>query len=366
MSAERPLRIAFDARHAGRGLGISTFITSLASELISLGGTELTWLGDRRYAPVGIARSVPLQRFPYPLLDGPAGRALARHLGVDVVHFTGNTGWTRPGPVPTVMTLHDLIFLRSHGRDRSLRQIVGHRYERWLIVRAVHCIDAIVVPSGTVAADVGRRLGAHVVPRIVYEGVAQARPALRLPSRAPYVVAFAGRDPRKRTAAVVDGWRMVADLPLSLTLLASAGLPDGLRESLASEVAAGKVEILEHVPRETLIGVIQGACALAYPSSDEGFGLPVLEAMAVGTPVLSGLAPVTREIGGGALVQLDAQDIPGSIAAGLRRLREDEGFKQSIMEKGRQRAASFTWAETAKSYDEIYREISRDTSGSDR
>lgn len=360
MRAEQRLRIAFDARHSGRGLGISTFITSLANELTAHDDVELIWLGDPHHAPKGIPRIVALHRLPYPLFDGPGGRILTRRLGVDVVHFTGNTGWTRPGPVPSVLSLHDLIFLRSHGSDRSVRQIVGHRYERWLIERALHCATQVVVPSQTVAADVQGRFGLSLAVRVIYEGVSSSPRAGRGEPPVPYVVAFAGRDPRKETSAIIDAWHMVADMPLNLKLLASAGLPEGARESLAPAIATGAAEIIGHVPRQELASIIAGACALAYPSRDEGFGLPVLEAMAVGTPVLSGLAPVTLEVGGDALIQLDPRDVAGSMAAGFRRLREDHNFRRLAAERGRQRAAAFTWAQTAQAYTAIYREVAKE------
>ena len=110
---------------------------------------------------------------------------------------------------------------------------------------------------------------------------------------------------------------------MRLHLLAAGGMPPGLHESLASEVATGLVEIHPHLPQEQVWSLLGGAFALVYPSSDEGFGLPVLEGMAAGVPVLSGIAPVTREIGGDAVIPLDPADIAGSIVAELRRLLAD-------------------------------------------
>src|SRR4051812_29764734 len=103
------MRLALDARHAARGLGISTFIVHLAEQLLVSGEVEVIWLGDPSSAPRGITSAVRVDRLPYPVLDGPAGRALARATGADLIHFTGNTGWGRSGPIPSVLTLHDLI-----------------------------------------------------------------------------------------------------------------------------------------------------------------------------------------------------------------------------------------------------------------
>jgi glycosyltransferase involved in cell wall biosynthesis len=360
------MRVGLDARHAARGLGIGNFVANLARELVAFEDLDLVWLGDPALAPPRIRRSVRVDRLPYPLLDGLVGRELAAWLELDVIHFTGNTGWGRPGPVPSVLTLQDLIFLSTDRADHSARQVVGHAYERWLIGRAVRATDVLAVSSETIAADVRARLGQDLSPRVVPYGVAAPpEPAAareRPDDHQPYLIAFAGRDPRKRTEDVVAGWRKLTAEPgsspaerVDLRLLASAGLPPGLRESLKPELARGSVTILDHVPRDRVWVELSGALALAYPSADEGFGLPVLEGMAAGTPVLTGLAPATREIGGDAIVQLDSDDVAGSIAVAVARLVSDPTGRAELVERGRRRAALFTWTQTAAGYLELYR-----------
>ena len=133
-------------------------------------------------------------------------------------------------------------------------------------------------------------------------------------------------------------------------------MPPGLRESLAPELAAGLVEIHPHLPTERLWSLLESALALIYPSSDEGFGLPVLEGMAAGIPVLSGIAPVTREIGGDAIVQLDPGHIVASTVAAVRRLLANPDEAEAACARGRQRAGQFTWQATAAGYMAVYRE----------
>src|SRR5207249_2590593 len=111
-----------------------------------------------------------------------------------------------------------------------------------------------------------------------------------------YIVAFGGRDPRKRTDEVLEVLRAVDGV--RLRLLTAGGLPEGFTVRAAPELAAGRLELVGHVSRTVLLQVLGGACALLYPSASEGFGLPVLEAMAAGTPAVTGLAPSTREVGG--------------------------------------------------------------------
>jgi glycosyltransferase involved in cell wall biosynthesis len=350
------MRIAFDARHVGRGLGIATFATSLATALIETGEVELTWLGDPGLAPAGVRRSVRVDRLPYPVLDGLPGRALVARLGVELIHFTGNTGWARPGPVPSVLTLHDLMFLRTDLRVRRWRQKLGHRYERWLIERCARAAGSVAVPTETVAAEVAAWSAGEVRPLVILEGVEAPPPDVGPPPHSgAYLLAFAARDPRKRTADVVAAWRAVGDPGLKLRLLARAGLPAGLATQLEPDVAAGRVELLSDLPRPALWGQLAGAVALAFPSDDEGFGLPVLEAMSVGTPVLAGVAAATREVGGDAIAILDPGDIPGSLAAAVRRIRDDGAYADGLVARGRARAAEFTWPAAARHYLELYR-----------
>jgi glycosyltransferase involved in cell wall biosynthesis len=280
-----------------------------------------------------------------------------------VIHFTGNTGWGRPGPVPSVLTIQDLIFMAGAGGGRSARQVVGHAYEHWLIPRAARAADILAVSSETIAEQVRIQLGVEFAPHVVPYGVTAPPGTAQARDGARYLLAFAGRDPRKRTAEVVTAWRRLRAgddgapaLNIELRLLASAGLPPGLRESLAPDITGGGVAILEHVPRERVWSELAGATALAYPSTDEGFGLPVLEGMAAGTPVLSGLAPATREIGGDAILQLDPRDISGSIAAVVRRLHDDPDHGRAIVARGRERASRFTWRATAEGYRGLYEE----------
>ena len=350
------MRVAFDARHAGRGLGIATFVTHLAAALIELGHDDIVWLGDPALAPKGVSAWVRADRIPYPALDGVLGRAIARHQHVDLMHFTGNTGWSRDGPIPSILTLHDLIFLSTAQTHRSAVQAAGHCYERLLIRRWLASATLVAVPSETVARAVAGRFPGAPPARVIHEGVARGERAPESGAQSPYLVAFAGRDPRKRTAEVVAAWRALAPLALKLKLLAGGGLPPGLREELAPDLERGAVEIFAHIPRATLWQLLGGALALVYPTADEGFGLPVLEGMAAGTPVLAGLAAVTREVGGDAIVPLDEADVVGSIAHAVRRLHAEPGRTRGIVERGRARAADFSWQRTAERYSQLYRE----------
>jgi glycosyltransferase involved in cell wall biosynthesis len=119
-------------------------------------------------------------------------------------------------------------------------------------------------------------------------------------------------------------------------------------------VAAGgeRVRHLGYVSDEELAALYRGARCLVYPSLYEGFGLPVLEAMACGTPVVTSAGGATEEISGGAAVLVDAHDVE-SIAAGIA---EADRRRDELVHLGLERARSFGWAKVARATAEVYRE----------
>lgn len=351
------MRIGIDARLAGPGLGVACFISELCRRLVSSPDVEVVWFGDPNLAPDGVRSRYAIHRHPYPVLDSPVGRRWVARAGLDVFHFPGNTGWGRRGPVPVVLTLHDLIFCTTTIRNRSLRQVVGHRYARRNAPLAARAAARVASPSEATAAEVSASFPG-VRPAVIPNGVETPPAASAVPMKGPpYVVAFSGRDPRKGVDVALEGVRsMGSEPPYRLRVLAGAGIPDGFEARVSAELASGQVEILGYLSRGEMWDVLRGASALVYPSRAEGFGLPVIEAMSVGVPVISGLAPATREIGGDATLRIDSSAPARSIAAALHRLHTETGLRERLIEAGIARAGEFTWEQTACRYLELYAE----------
>ena len=357
------MRIGIDARLVSRGLGIAQFVTGLVSHLTD--AAEVVWFGDPALAPAGVS-AVRADRLPHPALDFAAARRIVRRARVDVMHFTANTGWTTEGSPPFVLTVQDLLFMETPIGGRSLRQVVGHRYARRNVIHALVAASAVATPSVASATEINRRVrlreppvvipyGVDLVPQAQAATVAVGCPAPRpVASRAEYALAFSGRDPRKGVELAVAGWRAADRMPAQLWLLAGAGLPPGLEEDIAEEVARGQIVVLPYQPRAQLHEILIGASVLIYPSRAEGFGLPVIEAMAAGVPVISGLTAATREVGGEAILPVDAHAPAASIAAGLRSLAADAGIAAGLIAAGRRRVESYSWRECARAYLALY------------
>lgn len=350
------MRIGLDARLADRGLGVSRLILALAS-LLPDAGQEVVWFGPAAHAPAGVAEVAAPPGPGFAGLDGPGGRRLAAALRIDVMHFPANAGWWSAGPTPSVLTVHDVIWARSLRHERTARQLLGHAYLRLAVPRALRHAAALAAPSRDAADAIAARYGSR--PTVIPNGVS-ATWATATPDGSrdrPYLVAFCGRDPRKGTEIVLKAWRALEPDGIGLVLLAGAGVPDELAPEIKALAAERRIELLGYLEEPLLAAAVAGALALLYPSRDEGFGLPVLEAMAAGVPVITGLAPVTLEVAGDAAIRLDERDPAGSAAAAARRLLADRPLWEQLSVRGHARATEFTWARAVDAYTELYASV---------
>jgi len=280
-------------------------------------------------------------RLRRPLIERAAGP-------VDVAHATAIVPCATRAPL--VVTLHDVAWIREPGR--YTRQ--GLRVMR----RSLDVIrDAaqIVVTS----TDASRRdlegcgieadrirvvpLGVDHAPATA-EDVASVRRRHALPER--FVLFVGTHEPRKnlkRLAAAVP--RAAAGLPLVIVG------PKGWGDATAG--IDGDVRFLGFVPAAELPALYAAATVFAYPSETEGFGLPVLEAMAQGTPVVTSRGTATEEVAGGAAVLVDPFDVD-AIASGID---EAVGRAGDLATAGRRRAAVMTWEEAARRTAGVYAEV---------
>lgn len=288
------MRVAFDARvleHPKlRDRGLGRYAASLLNALPGEAGPgrELTTLRDLRRPPAP-ARSGDL--WEQLLLARDVHRA-----GADVLHAPSIEHLSmRPG-APLVVTLHDLVPLKRPG---YLRTGVAHRLRYGAVRRAAR----VIVPSRAVADDAGRLLGldgsrlavVHEAPAPAFAPVASARERLadlELPERfLLWVGGLDPPDPRKGLERLVAEVERGDGPPLVL-----AGRNDGSSSGLA---VPGRVLLAGHLDDERLAALYSAADALVFPSDDEGFGLPPVEALACGTPVAAYAAGALPETVGG-------------------------------------------------------------------
>jgi alpha-1,3-rhamnosyl/mannosyltransferase len=297
----------------------------------------------------------------------------------DVYHLTVQTYagllLLGPPPGPVVVTVHDIIpYLTRH--DRRLRAY-GHGVHRvfdWLAMRGLRRAQSLgrlladsVWTKRTLVDALGLRPeGIAVVPLGVDQEVfrpAPVPPAVRqrygLSEGAPYVLYVGSEDPRKNVEVLLRAFALVSPrLPQLRLLKVGPAQHQGQRrrlEGLAGELGIGPaVRFLDHVPEPDLPALYNAAAVCVLPSAYEGFGLPVLEAMACGTPVVCAAAGALPELAGGAAPLFPAHNAE-ALAGVLLELLRDPARRADLARRGLARAAQLTWQQTAATTAEHYR-----------
>ncbi|MFN2490208.1 MAG: glycosyltransferase family 4 protein [Actinomycetota bacterium] len=276
---------------------------------------------------------------------------------VDVVHATSIA--MPPRSAPIVLTIHDLAFV-AHPEHFTRR---GLSFFRRGLALALRDAD-LVLCSSRATARACERAGFHPTRlRHVPLGVDVAPAADREVQRVrrsygldrPYLLWTGTIEPRKNLGGLLRALPHVdADVELVV-----AG-PRGWNEDLDALVAGARrtVRVLGFVPAADLGGLYAGASAFCWPSLMEGFGFPVLEAMAQGTPVVTSRGTSTEELAAGAGVLVDPHD-PGAIAEGINEVLNDGPRAAQLAEAGRTRAAGYSWSRCGDLVLEAYRDAAR-------
>jgi glycosyltransferase involved in cell wall biosynthesis len=289
---------------------------------------------------------------------------VAEQVGVDVIHMPNYTMPMHPG-LPTVVTIHDLSFFTDPDRYSAISGMSLKSATKTTARQATR----LVVPSNATRDDLVRVLGIDQAKiDVAYHGVDHRlfhRPDAIQVSRVtarlglhgtPYVAFLGSLTPRKNAPALVSGWAAaVADMPVppALVLGGGGGWSQELDEAVARVPPHLRLIRPGYLPFADLTGFLGGALVVAAPSRGEGFGLPVLEAMACGAPVLTTYRASLPEVGGDAVAytEPDAE----SIGVALRALLDDPDRRTALGEAGYARAQEFTWAASAAAHLACYK-----------
>lgn len=261
-----------------------------------------------------------------------------------------------PPPRPSfVATIHDLAALRFDDEGHAppwLEQVAGRAHR-------------IVTPSRFTAGELTEHLGVaperiRVIPNGPGQPVCSSTDPLAqhqlaaLGLRDPFVLRTGGFTTRKNVALLLEAWPEVHRR--TGAQLALAGPPQAARVSqLAAAPSLDGVVVLDYLPAASMPGLLRAARALVSTSTYEGFGLPPLEAMAAGTPVVAVRAPFVEEVCGEAAVLVDPH--PVALAEALVRTLDDEPLRARLAAAGLRRAAAFTWPAAASALIDVYREL---------
>ena len=314
--------------------GTARYLTNLLSELERDPELEL-----RRYSFGGAGRATRIVRDTAWYLSALPRRA--RRDRVDVLHCPGLRAPVR-AVVPLVVTIHDVAVLRE---PRSFNRWT-RSYSRRTLPKVARAARRIVVGSEFSAGEVVELLQ---VPeskvRVIPYGVGPPFVAEGPAADGRYVLAVSTLEPRKNLRRLVEAFDSAGLDDHELRVVGASGW-GGVR------VTGDRVRWLPDVEDEELAHLYRGAACVAYPSLYEGFGLPVLEAMACGAPVVAPGRPPFTEFAEGVAVPVDPLD-PASIAAGLREAIE---HRDELGALGPARAARYDWRRAAREHIRVYRE----------
>ncbi len=271
---------------------------------------------------------------------------------VDVVHATSAA--IAASRAPLLVSVYDLAYLRHP--DHATRQSF---FLRSLELTRRHA-DLVVCPSQATADDCSVHGIAAERIRVVPLGVGgpvatpdevvAARYRYGLPDR--YVLWVGTLEPRKNLRRLVQAFDRLGPRGVALVLVG----PEGWGEPIDDVQPRVEVHRLGFVPDAALRSLYAGAAVFCYPSLSEGFGLPVLEAMHQGAPVVTSIDTATAEVTGNTGMLVDPESID-QIAEAVGDLLGDEAAADAVGRAGQERAASFTWERTAALLADLYREL---------
>jgi glycosyltransferase involved in cell wall biosynthesis len=227
---------------------------------------------------------------------------------------------------------------------------------RTAVPRSARRAARVIVVSEQTKRDL---IGLAEVPAervvVVPNGVAERfRPDGPLANGRPYALVVGSLERRKDPLTAVEGFALLGSDELRL-VFAGPDRGDGAaaRAAAARRGIEARVEFKGHVSEDELAALYRGAACLVFPSRDEGFGLPLLEAMASGVPVVASRAGALPEIAGDAAILVDPGN-PVALAGGIERALAD---RERLVAAGLERARAFSWAETAERTLAVYREL---------
>jgi glycosyltransferase involved in cell wall biosynthesis len=360
--------------HDYRQTGVSRYIDELTSALAALeAGPDLLAYVNRgfvneRWDDVELrtpAFSVgnPTVRIGWEMLGLPLATRRDR---IEIFHGTVNT-------IPyglrarRVVTVHDLAFLKFPNQVTARR----YQYLRRMTRSSVKRADIVLTPSEATRRDVIERMKVgpakvRVTPLGVdarFRPVGEAAIATvreRFALERPYVLTVGTIEPRKNLPMLVRAFSRLRDeFPHDLVLAGPAGwLMEETERTIADSQIQGRVRRIGFVDDGSLAALYSGASLVAVPSLYEGFGLPVLEAMAAGAPVLTSNVSSMPEVAGDAAILVDPTSLD-SVVAGLRSVLGSDTTASRLREAGPSRASEFSWERTARLTLESYRSVAQ-------
>lgn len=305
----------------------------------------------------------------YPLWEQWALPRAAKKAGVQLLHCTSNTAPIRCD-IPLVLTLHDIIFLEPRDKsNKSLYQNMGWLYRRLVVPRILPKCQRIITVSTFELNNIIAKLGiAKERMAMIYNGYNEwfrrledtGEVSRKYIKGKGYIFFLGNTDPKKNTERTLIAYARYLEQsqvkrPLLMADLDRQYLDDIISRNHIEHIRA-HLNMPGYIPNSDLPYIYNDAFAFLYTSLRESFGIPLLEAMACGVPVVTSNTSSMPEIGGKDAILIDPEH-PEEIAQMLLRLETDQAFYEEKRQIGLERSQLFSWKQTAKQLLELYQSI---------
>lgn len=378
------MRIAIDCRvfllkDAGQGAGVAQYVSYLVKELLRMDQKNeyILFFDDRLKKEsvmsfINSAKNVEIAYFPFQKFQKYLPFIYSQYLVAraikkkkpDIVYIPAG-GIPLFLKIPTVLTVHDVIIYEHPEWFPSQPVSVKFLYP-WSVKKAAH----IICVSETTKRDVKRLFRKEESEiSVVYPGVTvsedtETKDASAMKSAKPYVLFLGTIEPRKNVGVLVRGfveaWKNSSAVQKTeLVIAGRCGWKEKETMEIITDAAKetrGSVRYLGYVRDEERFSLIKNASAFAFLSHNEGFGLPILEAMSLGTPTLVSDIPVFHEIAKDAVLFVNQKDTK-SIADGFQKILTDEHLREQLRESGLRNARRFSWGVAAEETIRVYEEV---------
>ncbi|MDJ1479675.1 glycosyltransferase family 1 protein [Cytophagaceae bacterium YF14B1] len=311
----------------------------------------------------------------YPLWEQWTLPDLAKKYSLDLLHCTANTAPLRL-KTKLLLTLHDVIFMQKDpqvkGKKGNSYQHFGNMYRKWVVPSVSRKADALLTVSNFQKHEIARVLNVSEQKiQVTYNGVAphffeeldesylaQIRHKYHLPEH--FFFFLGNTEPRKNLTGVLKAFHIFQQQNPNLASLVIKGIDETyLMQKLTEEGIQDirkYIHLVSYLTSEELAALYHLSDCFLFPSFSEGFGIPIIEAMACGTPVITSQTTSMPEISGGATLLINPADA-GEMAVAMKQMLCNTALAERFRKAGKSRATSFSWKDTAISTLATYEKI---------
>ncbi|WP_346859879.1 glycosyltransferase family 1 protein [uncultured Draconibacterium sp.] len=314
---------------------------------------------------------------PYPTWEQFALPKAAKAEGCDILHCTSNTGPIRSS-VPLITILHDIIYLESVSifkKAGTWYQKIGNMYRRWVVPPVVKRSKRVVTVSNFEKERIKNFMGLGENLVAIYNGVGEhfkkitdesvltaAKQKYNLPDK--FLFFLGNTDPKKNTPNVLKAFAEFNEKSAVKYKLVMLDYEENALQKILNDIGHSEIRkdifLTGYVVNTDLPAIINQCKVFLYPSLRESFGIPILEGMACGVPVITSNTSSMPEIAGDAAFIVDPHK-SDEIKLAIEKILEDDKLNEQLCEKGVERAKRFSWRimaeQNLKLYQEVYNEI---------